>query len=559
MLRVLLLCLLIWSLLFSSAVAQFQAQAGWGLPRQIASSSVTQGVVLDAAGQRVIVADQQGLVEHAFDGAAQTVLLEQSGVRGLVGAGSGQSLALVWYSRSLSDNNAVWAWYRGQTKKLMETQNSSIAITLLNGVPVIAYAAAEGEQTTVYLERWGTPRVAVYRTRLNVGALSLGVAPSGQIGVLFAEGYRNAQDEKYDAIWLTGRLEQGSAFKRQRLGAAVFAGREQRYAVAVRGDQLLPVWWFESDDDQRRAALTKRHNPRLAVWDGAKPLEFAAAGNVIGQSGDLLYYSLESDLWALELGTLKTARQLIAPRGIITGATASTGATRFAAWQNLQSDGFASQVWLSDSKQPYQPNLIDRLSVSMGWNPWYAGQSALAQIVLSALIAAGTVMLTAPVIWLISTFTKQRINLWVSAAIGAGFVIVSRVVSGTVSAPNWSLEALLTPPWWTAVLGVLFGMGVVWLLRKRISATDLAPTIVDLGPFEQEQVGQSVQLGGAVFVGHCRDHVGVTGRGFQTADDRVETAVSEYRRQADGSVVCLEQGDQRFAIGLGSGTYREAR
>ena len=178
MLRVLVLFLLTSSLLFSnllfsSATAQFQAQAGWGLPRQIASSSVTQGVVLDAAGQRVIVADQQGLVEHAFDGAAQTVLLEQSGVRGLIGAGSGQSLALVWYSRSLSDNNAVWAWHRGSAKKLMETQNSSIAVALLDGVPVIAYTAAEGEQTTVYLERWGKPRVAVYRTTLNVGALSL--------------------------------------------------------------------------------------------------------------------------------------------------------------------------------------------------------------------------------------------------------------------------------------------------------------------------------------------------------------------------------------------------
>ncbi len=477
MLRVLLFCFLTSSLICSSAAAQFQAQAGWGLPRQIASSTVTQGIVLDAAGGRVVVADQQGLVAHAFESLEQTVLLEQSGVRGLVGTGSGQSLALAWYSRSLSDNNAVWAWHRGRAKKLIETQNSSIAIALLNGTPVIAYAAAEGEQTVVYLERWGKPRVAVYRTTLNVGALSLGIAPNGQIGVLFAEGYRNAQDEKYDASWLTGRLEKGSAFKRQRLGAAVYAGREQRYAVAVRGSQLLPVWWFESIEDQRRAALTKSHNPRLALWNGTQPLEFAAAGDVIGQIGDALYYSVQSDLWALELTGLTASRQLIAPRGIITGATAGTGDTRFATWQNLQSDGFASQVWLSDSKQPYQPNLIDRLSVNMGWNPWYAGQSALAQLVISAMLAAGAVMLTAPLIWLISTQTKNRIKLWLAAGIGAGFVIASRVMSGTVSAPNWSFEALLTPPWWTVALGVLLGTGLVWLLRKRISATDLAPTI----------------------------------------------------------------------------------
>ena len=482
MLRVSLLSLLTSSLLFSnllfsSATAQFQAQAGWGLPRQIASSSVTQGIVLDAVGGRVIVADQQGLVAHPFDGAEQTMLLEQSGIRGLVGAGNGQTLALAWYSRSLSDNNAVWAWHRGQAQKLMETQNSSIAVALLNTAPVIAYAAAEGEQTVVYLERWNQSPVALYRTKLNVGAISLGIAPSGQIGVLFAEGYRNAQSEKYDAIWLTGRLGQGEAFKRQRLGAAVFAGREQRYAVAVRGSQLLPVWWFESDDDQRRAALTKSHNPRLALWDGARILEFAAAGAVIGQIGNALYYSLESDLWALELTGLTASRQLIAPRGIITGAVASADVRRFAAWQNLQSDGFASQIWFSDSKQPYQPNLIDRLSVSMGWNPWYAGQSALAQTVLSALIAAGAVMLTAPLIWLISTQTKNRIKLWLAAGIGAGFVIVSRILSGLLSAPNWSFEALLTPPWWTVVVGVLFGTALVWLLRKRISATDLAPTI----------------------------------------------------------------------------------
>ena len=476
MLRVLLFCLLTSSLICSSATAQFQAQAGWGLPRQIASSSVTQGIVLDAVGERVIVADQAGLVAHAFESPSQTVLLEQSGVRGLVGTGSGSTLALAWYSRSLNDNNAVWAWHRGSAKKLIETQNSSIAVALLNAAPVIAYAAAKGEQTIVYLQRWNQPRVAVYSTKLNVGAISLGIAPSGRIGVLFAEGYRNARDEKYDAIWLTGRLE-GEAFKRQRLGAAVFAGREQRYTVAVRGDQLLPVWWFESDDDQRRAALTKRHNPRLTLWDGQQTLEFAAAGDVMGQIGDMLYYSVQDDLWALTLTRLTTARQLVAPRGIITGATAGTDATRFAAWQNLQSDGFASQIWLSDTKQPYQPNPIDRLSVSMGWNPWYAGQSALAQTVLAALIAAGAVMLTAPIIWLISTQVKNRIKLWMAIAIGAGFVIGSRVLSGAVSAPSWGFEALLTPSWWTAVLGVLLGTGLVWLLRKRISATDLAPTI----------------------------------------------------------------------------------
>ena len=477
MLRVLLLFLLTSSLICSSAAAQFQAQDGWGLPRQIASSSVTQGIVLDVVGQRVIVADQQGLVAHAFADPEQTVLLEQSGIRGLVGTGSGRTLTLAWYSRSLSDNNAVWAWHQGQAKKLMETQNSSIAVALLKASPVFAYAAAEGDQTTIYLQPWNQTPVAVYRTKLNVGALALGIAPNGQTGVLFAEGYRNAQDEKYDAVWLTGQLIKTETFKRQRLGAAVFAGREQRYAVATLGEQLLPVWSYESDDDQRRAALTKRHNPRLALWDAKRVLEFAAAGDVIGQIGNVLYYSVQSDFWALTLDGFQTSKQLIAPRGIITGATAGAGATRFAAWQNLQSDGFASQIWLSDSAQPYQPNLIDRLSVSMGWNPWYAGQSALAQTVLAALIAAGAVMLIAPIIWLISTQTKERIKLWVAAAIGAGFVIASRVLSGLLSAPNWSLEALLTPPWWTAVLGVLFGAGLVWLLRKRISATDLAPTI----------------------------------------------------------------------------------
>ena len=446
------------------------------MPRQIASSSVTQGIVLDAAGQRVIVADQQGLIAHAFASSDQTVLLEHSGIRSLVGAGSGDGLALARYSRSLADDNAVWAWHRGAAKKLIETQNSSLAVALLNATPVFAYTVAEGEQTTVYLERWGKPRVAVYRTKLNVGALALGIAPSGQIGVLFAEGYRNAQDEKYDAIWLTGRLEGGS-FKRQRLGAAVYAGREQRYAVAVRGEKLLPVWWFESDDDQRRAALTKRHNPRLALWDGTKPLEFAEAGDVMGQIDNALYYSVQSDVWALELTGLTTSRQVIAPRGIIAGAITSANGMRYAAWQNLQSDGFASQIWLSDTEQPYEPNPIDRLSVAMGWNPWYAPQSALAQIVLAGLIAAGAVMLTAPIVWLISTQTKRRIQLWVAASIGAGFVIASRIFSGTVSAPNWSLEALLTPPWWTAVVGVLLGAGLVWLLKRRISATDLAPTI----------------------------------------------------------------------------------
>jgi hypothetical protein len=467
---------LLWMLLSNSALAQFQAQNGWGLPRKIAETTITQGIVLDVLGNRIIAADQNGLVAKPLSGGAGNGLFTQSGIRNLVGTGGGRDLALAWYSRSLTDSNAVWGWYRGQAKKLAETEVSSVAIGVLNGQPAIAYIVTEGDATVIYLHPWNAPRVAVHRTKLNVGALALGITTNGLIGVLFAEGYRNAQDEKYDAIFVTGTLKAG--FKSKRLGAAVYTGREARYAIAIRsGDQLFPVWWFESDEEQRTAAFTKTHNPRLAVWNVDRVMEFAAAGDPLGSTGEAFYFKQGTDILAFDLKTGDVTREMIAPLAIVTAAVSSVAGTRYAAWQSLKSDGFASEIWLADSRQAYAPTTMDRISLAFGWNPWYPAQSALGQTLLSLLLAAGAVMLSAPFVWLLSTQFRVNLAPWIAVLIGAGIVAIFRAISGFIKAPGWGFEPLLTAPWWAALIGVLIGAGLVWLTRKRFGNSELAPTV----------------------------------------------------------------------------------
>jgi hypothetical protein len=466
---------LLLALLASSASAQFQAQNGWGLPRQVAQSAVTQGVVVDAPRERLVYADQDGIVAVGLDGSSRQMLMQQTGVRALSGFGGGDSLALAWYARSLTDTNAAWGWYKGQARKLLETEDQNVAVASLNGAPLFAYVGSEGEQTVIYLQRWNAPKTVAYRTNLNVGALTLNATAGGTVGVFFAEGYRNAQDEKYDAVLLTGKLE--GRLERTRVGAAVYTGREQRYALAAEGERLTPVWWFETDEEQRAAALTKRHNPRFAVWDGSRVREFAPPGEVMGQVGGALYYKLGTDIRALDLQTWQSTPQMIAPRGISAAGVARGNGASFAAWQSIEGDGFASTLWVADTRTPYQPTTLDRISVAFGWNPWYAAQSALAQTIIAMLFAAGAVMLTAPLVWLVSTQAKRRVSLWIAAGVGAAFVVGSRFLSGSVSAPGWSLEALLTPPWWTALLGIAVGVGLVWAFRRRLSNTELSPTI----------------------------------------------------------------------------------
>jgi hypothetical protein len=467
--RALLICLLF----ASSALAQFQAQNGWGLPRRVAQTSLTQGLVLDAARNRVIVAEQNGIVAKNLEGEGENLLFEQQGVRNLVGAGGGDGLALAWYSRSLTEESAVWAWFQGKARKLAETSFTEVAVSLVDGQPLVFYTVSEEDRSVLYAQPWNAAKVAVRTTTLNIGALGVGVTARGRIGVVFAEGYRNAQDEKYDAIFATGTLKDG--FEARRVGAAVYVGREQRYGVAVKGEQLLPLWWFETDDEQRTAAFTKRHFPRFALWDGRTVREFDRPGRIVAQLENAVYYTVETDVRALDLETLQVSKQLITPETPTQLASSVDSGVRRIAWQSLQADGFASSVWLADTTTPYQPSFVDHISVTMGWNPWYPGQSMLAQTLLAVLVAAGAVMLIAPLVWLAAH--QFRFGVGVAIGIGALFVVGSRLWSGTVNAPGWSLEALLTPPWWTVPLGLALSAVALWLARKRLTRTELGPTI----------------------------------------------------------------------------------
>jgi hypothetical protein len=471
--------LLLVVLFCSSALAQsqtaYKAQYGWGLPRVIATPSVTQGVVIDPGGKQVIIAEAAGLEASDLSGQNKKVLLEQSGIRGLLGQGTGAELTLAWYRRDRLGSDGVWWWYRGRAVLAFETPYAQFALLKYQEKPVLVGVLQKGAKSVLVMQFWGQPAKTIFQTSLNIGALGVNVL-GNKIGLVFAEGFRSGQDEKYDLRFLQISSLELSVPKVQSqvLAPAVYAGTDQHFGVAIKAKQLLPIWWFETPEEQRAAAFNGQHNPRLALYDSGQIIEFAPAAPYLGQIDNALYFSLKNQIFSYNLENGGTRVEITTPENF---ATASLSSQRFVAWQSLQRDGYSSQLWLTDSGVPFEPTLVDRVSKTLGWNPWFPLQNLFGQSALSFMFAALAVIVTAPVVWLLRGRFLFGQSIWFGIGFAWLVLLLVRFLGGSASTPDWIFAPLLNASWWVVLLGLGFGSGLVYWQRQKLNTAELGATI----------------------------------------------------------------------------------
>jgi hypothetical protein len=477
------LILILVLLSVNQAQAQFQAQEGWGKPRLVTTLTATGGLILDATSNTVIALEETGLSQVNLQTGAKIKLLERRGLKELRGINSNFGIMGVWGARNLSSDDALEVGWLKNGK--LEVKKASIngipsAKTLLSDKtgPIAIWAESLGEDTVLYLKNWQQKARIIYRTKLSIGALEASRNSSGQYSFLFAQGYRNTQDEKYDAVLLRGNLEK---LERQELGPAVFT-RGQQYLLTPDG---TPIWWWETADDQRKAALTRVHNPFLAYWNGSKAVPFANANPTITASDTQLYWSYNNTIFASNLSQIEQAKQLLlAPNTISFAQYAQTKSKQVMVWQSVTQNGFASELYTADTLEPYQPNVIDRIAVALGWNPWYVVTSALGQTAASLLVGAFGVLLMTPIAFLLgSSFGGAGLKGFRFGLILAwSFGILARVLGGLAAknAGTFAFAALLEPSWWVVLLGLGLGTLLAITNRKRFISLELN-TIITAG------------------------------------------------------------------------------
>jgi hypothetical protein len=471
----LLLAVLCCSSAFAQSQTAFKAQNGWGLPRLLATPSVTQGVVIDPGGKQVIVAEAAGLEARDLSGQNKKMLFEQSGIRGLLGQGTGSELSLAWYRRDRLGSDGVWWWYRGRAVLAFETPYAQFGLLKFQEKPVLVGVLQKAEKSVLVMQIWGQPAKTIFQTSLNIGALGVNVL-GDKIGVVFAEGFRSGQDEKYDLRFLQiASLELDvPKVQSQILAPAVYTGTDQRFGVAIKAKQFLPIWWYETLEEQRAAAFTGQHNPRLALYDNGKIIEFAPAGPYLGQIDNALYFSLKNQIFSYNLENRGARVEITTPEHF---ATASLSSQRFIAWQSLQRDGYSSQLWLTDSNAPFEPTLVDQVSKTLGWNPWFPLQNLFGQSALSFMLAALAVIITAPIVWLLRGRFLFGQSIWFGIGFASVVLLLVRFLGGSASTADWIFAPLLAASWWVVLLGLGFGSGLVYLGRQKLNAAELGATI----------------------------------------------------------------------------------
>lgn len=468
---------------FNQARGQFQAQGGWGKPRLVTTLTATGGLILDATSNTVIALEETGLTQVNLATGAKTKLLEKRGLKELRGNSSIWGTMAAWGERNLSSDDALSVGWLKNDK--LEVEQASIngipsAKTILADKtgPITVWAESLGEDTVLYLKNWQQKARIVYRTKLSIGALAATRDSNGKYFFLFAQGYRNAQDEKFDAVLLQGSL---GKLERQILGAAVYT-RGQQYLLTQNG---VPIWWWETSDDQRKAALTRVHNPFLAYWDGLKAVPFASASPTIAASKDSLFWFSGNNIFSANLQKLEQAKQLLlTPNNISFAQYSQTKNKLVLVWQSVAQDGFASELYTADTREPYKPSLIDRIAVTLGWNPWYVGTSALGQTAASLLVGAFGVLIITPIAFLLGSsfggagFKGFRFGL----ILAWGFGILARLLGGLAvkNAGTFAFTALLEPSWWVVLLGLGLGTLLAVTNRKRFVQLELN-TIITAG------------------------------------------------------------------------------
>ncbi len=468
---------------FNQTRAQFQAQEGWGKPRLVTTLSATGGLILNADNNSVIALEETGLNQINLSTGAKTRLLEQRGLKELRGLSSIWGTMAAWGERNLSSDDVLSVgWLKNDKLEVERASANGIpnAKTILADQtgPIVIWAESLGEDTVLYLKNWDRKARIVYRTKLSIGALAATRDSNGKYFFLFAQGYRNAQDEKFDAVLLKGNLIK---LERQILGAAVYT-RGQQYLLTQNG---VPIWWWETADDQRKAALTRVHSPLLAYWNGSKAVPFASASPTIAASSDHLFWSEGNNIFSANLQKFEQAKQLLlAPNTVSFAQYAQTKNKQIMVWQSVAQDGFASELYTADTLEPYKPSLIDRIAVTLGWNPWYVGTSALGQTAASLLIGAFGVLIITPIAFLLGSgfggagFKGFRFGLILAWSFG----ILARVLGGLAAknADTFAFTALLEPSWWVVLLGLGLGTLLAILNRKRFMSLELN-TIITAG------------------------------------------------------------------------------
>jgi hypothetical protein len=388
-------------------------------------------------------------------------------------------LALAWFRRDALNPNGLWWWFKGQTQLALETPYTDFALLQVNNEPVLIGVAQQGELTGVVVQFWGQEPQTIFQTKLNVGALAAN-AVAGKIGIVFAEGYRNTQDEKYDLRFLQ-LVDQ--KIQSRLIAPAVYLGRDQRFGVALKSNQFIPIWWYETPDEQRLAGFTKQHHPRLAFFEAGKIIEFAPPVPYLGQLGSALYYIKEDQIISYNLETKVTQVEITAPSGFSSADLSYqrvpdlSSQQRSIAWQSLEQDGFRSQLWFADSNQPFSPSLIDQISKVLGWNPWFPVQNFFGQSALSLVLAALAVLLVAPIVWLLRGRFDFGQGTWFGMVCAWVVLLGGRVVSSGFNAGNWVFAPLVNVPWQIVLLGTAVGSGLVFWQRKRLNGIELGATI----------------------------------------------------------------------------------
>ena len=463
------------------AAAQYQAQDGWSKPRRLPQPVEANGLALDAAAGVVYASSGEGIVSLALDGSGAKLVLPQRGIRNLRGAPSKSGTALVWAQRSLQADEVAWVWWRGEARSLGNGVLSPAVVPGEDG-PSVAYVKSLDDHSVLFLRSWRGEERRLYQSRLNIGAVAA-VTHEGTLSIVFAEGYRNNQEDVYDGVLL--RVKPRGAVERTVLGPAVYTGLTQSFAFIPTGGQPAPVWWWETPEDRDRASQSRSHNPRLAFWDGRQARPFAGPWRVTGSVGRDLYW-VEANQFrttSLEAMGAVPARPLLSPGNPIASSVDEAGGERFMAWLALREDTYTADVYVADTLEPYQPTTLDRIAVAFGWNPWFPGESAAVQSLLAALGGVLMLVLVVPLAFLLLSVIGSRAErgngLVFALAFSWVFVIAMRALGGAMAAQpslrSWVLAPLLTPTWPLVLAGLLAGSLLAFLLRGRASGMEIAP------------------------------------------------------------------------------------
>jgi hypothetical protein len=226
------------------------------------------------------------------------------------------------------------------------------------------------------------------------------------------------------------------------------------------------VWTWETQTEQRAAITSGVHNPRLVILQDGQIRPFAGDARLVGQVGSEIVFVNGSSLYGFQPGS-KVRPLLLSPDTIDRVSLGSVEDMRFATWSTVPLND-RTNIHVSDTRRAYTPSLVDRIAVSLGWNPWFAPQLALVQTGLALALGLLGSVLCLPLMWLLSSSLGR--NAWQVCLATAWLVVIgvyvlfqrlAQAVPGAVFAP------LFGSPLWLALVYLGVGTGLVLLLGAR--------------------------------------------------------------------------------------------